>query len=624
MTTTVKSIRSGITKYFIIGLSVFSGLYLSSQYNYLLFHSIAEGFAVVIACGIFMLSWNSREIVDNTYILFLGIAYLFVGSLDFLHAIGYLGIGIFPQYGANLGTQLWIGARYMESISLFIAPLIMERKFRHQNVLALYGIIFALLVLSIFSLDLFPVCFIEGTGLTPFKKTSEYIICVILASSIFIMLRKKEKFDADVFKLLIASLAVTILSELAFTLYISVYGLTNLIGHYLKIISFYLIYKAIIGTGLTKPYALMFRELKQRETALQESMDRYQTLFEQSADSIVIFDLPSGEKVEFNRMAHERLEYSYEEFKNISMSDIEAIETPDQIREHMSKIHKTGSDAFETRHRTKSGRIKDILVKSKVMNINGKDYIQSIWVDITQRKKVEEELMSSLSQLETANRELSEFAFIVAHDLKEPLRALNSLSKWILTDYAEKFDEAGREKMELLVNRVRRINDLVEGIHRYSRAGQLVRNKTMMDLHEIVNDVMSVLNPPDHVHITVEGTLPSLICDRSSMEQVFQNLIGNAIKYMDKTQGLISISSVSDGNFWKTCVADNGPGIAEKDHKKIFQMFHVLQPRDKVEASGVGLAVVKKIVEMHGGRVWVESEVGQGSRFYFTIPKRDN
>jgi len=244
----------------------------------------------------------------------------------------------------------------------------------------------------------------------------------------------------------------------------------------------------------------------------------------------------------------------------------------------------------------------------------------AVITDITERRQTEEKLNMYLSQLEKANKELSDFAYIVSHDLKEPIRAVHSLAKWIVTDYADKFDDKGKEKIYLLMGRVRRINDLIEGILRYSRAGRLIGEKTEADLSQIAFEIISILSPPGHIHIEIEGKLPVVLCEKTSMAQVFQNLLGNAVKYMDKTEGEIKISSSNDGEFWKICVSDNGPGIAKKDYHKIFQMFSVLQPRDHLEASGVGLAIVKKIIDMYGGNVWVESGTGKGCRFYFTIP----
>jgi len=254
---------------FLTGGLLLLGLFLTSLYNYLLFHSLAEVFSVVIAFCIFILAWNCRHIIDNNYLIFLGIAYLFIGFIDIIHTLSYAGMGAFPAFDANLPTQLWIIARYLESISLLLACFILDKKKIKFNLVLLgYIITVTLLFLSIFYWKIFPACFIEGSGLTPFKKISEYIISLILAASLFLLLRKKERFDRQVLQWLVISILLTIASELAFTFYISVYGLSNLIGHIFKIISFYFIYQAIVVTGLTKPHELLFKNLQESEEKL--------------------------------------------------------------------------------------------------------------------------------------------------------------------------------------------------------------------------------------------------------------------------------------------------------------------------------------------------------------------
>ena len=166
---------------FIAGILILFGLYLSSFYNYLLFHNLAEIFSIVVAWAIFILAWNTRRIMDNNYLLFIGIAYLFIGALDLVHTLGYRGMGIFHGYTANLPTQLWVAARYMESLSLLIAPLFLARRLRADLVLIIYALVTALVLGSVFYWHIFPTCFVEGIGLTPFKKISEYIISIILS-----------------------------------------------------------------------------------------------------------------------------------------------------------------------------------------------------------------------------------------------------------------------------------------------------------------------------------------------------------------------------------------------------------------------------------------------------------
>ena len=244
----------------VIGFLILICLYFTSLYSYLLFHSISEIISTIVACCIFIIAWNTKNFLDNKFLLFVGVAYLFIGGLDLIHTLAYKGMGIFRGYNSNLPTQLWIAARYLESISLLIAPLFLTRRRINLDLIFLtYFFITALILITIFT-NIFPNCYIEGIGLTTFKKVSEYIICLILVGVIFALFRERNEFDESVFWFLVVSIILTIGAELSFTFYISVYGLSNLIGHYFKLLSFILIYKAIIETGLVKPYNLLFKK----------------------------------------------------------------------------------------------------------------------------------------------------------------------------------------------------------------------------------------------------------------------------------------------------------------------------------------------------------------------------
>jgi PAS domain S-box-containing protein len=258
---------------YVAALLVLFGLYLSSRYNFLLFHSLAEIFSIVIAYGIFMVAWNSRRHIENQYLLFIGIAYLFIGTLDLVHTFAYKGMNILPEFDANAPTQLWIAARYIESLTLLAAPLMLHRKIKVHLIILGYGAVTAFVLLSILHWRVFPDCFLENSGgLTDFKKNSEYVISVILLAAGFHLIKHRSKFDHKMLRWLLASIGLTIVSELSFTTYASVYGFSNLLGHYLKIASFYLIYKAIIQTGLAKPYDLLFRDLNQQREWLRVTL----------------------------------------------------------------------------------------------------------------------------------------------------------------------------------------------------------------------------------------------------------------------------------------------------------------------------------------------------------------
>lgn len=253
--------------------SILIGLYFTTFVNYLLFHTLAEIFSIVVASAFFMIAWNSKNYIENHYVLFIGIAYLFIAFLDLLHTLAYKGMPIFTDYDFY-ANQLWIGARYLESLTLLAAFHFLgsTQTFHPERLFITYTGITTLLILSIFYWNAFPICFIEGEGLTPFKKISEYIICTILLCSMLLLYRKREKFEPYVYRYISISITCTIVSELAFTFYISNYGISNLVGHYFKLFSFYFIYKAIIITGIQNPYDLIFKELYNTNESLKKEI----------------------------------------------------------------------------------------------------------------------------------------------------------------------------------------------------------------------------------------------------------------------------------------------------------------------------------------------------------------
>lgn len=259
---------------------------------------------------------------------------------------------------------------------------------------------------------------------------------------------------------------------------------------------------------------------------------------------------------------------------------------------------------------------------------------QGIVYDITAKKELvalreaeqrlaemNKDLESAVQELERTNKELQEFAHITAHDLKTPLRAIGTLADWLSTDYSDKFDEQGREQVRLLVGKARQMSALIDDILQYSRLGRDVQKKHPVDLHAVVSGVIAGIAPPENVEITIENDLPTIVSEPTQIMQIFQNLLSNAVKYMDKPEGRIRIGCAEEESFWKFSVADNGPGIDEQHYERIFKIFQTLAPRDGVESTGIGLSIVKKIAELNGGKVWLESKLSEGSTFFFTLQK---
>lgn len=244
-----------------IGAVVF---YIVQDLNYLLFHGLAEIFSIVIAFTIYIIAWNGRKYSGNTYLLLLGVAYLFVGFLDILHTFGYHGMGVFPDYD-YYANQLWVAARSIEAVTLLVAFLNNRKPIpiAPELLMLIYALLTSAVIYSIFFSDIFPECYVEGVGQTPFKIYAEHVIIFILIITFWIVYRRRDDFTPAILRLILWSIFFTILSELAFTFYVHNYGISNMLGHYAKIASFYFVYLAVTQKNIVDPYDSIFNELTQ-------------------------------------------------------------------------------------------------------------------------------------------------------------------------------------------------------------------------------------------------------------------------------------------------------------------------------------------------------------------------
>ncbi len=259
--------------------AIVGGLYVVSRYNYLLFHSLVELFSVLIAFAVFSFAWHTRRLLNNHYLLFLGIASLFTGALDLMHLLTYAGMGVFPGRGANLPTQFWIAFRFVFSLSFLLASFFAARRVRIGALLLLYTAGTGLLIAAVF-LGWFPVCYDAGVGLTPFKIAAEYVICLIFLAALIRLVQSRQAFDPGVLRLLVGSLLFSIASEISFTQYVSVFGFSNMLGHLFLLASVAFLYRAVVATGVEEPSRVLFRDLQKSTAALQASEGKYRLLFE--------------------------------------------------------------------------------------------------------------------------------------------------------------------------------------------------------------------------------------------------------------------------------------------------------------------------------------------------------
>jgi PAS domain S-box-containing protein len=371
--------------------------------SYLLFHSLSELFSISVAGCVFAITWSTRihRPKDSNFFLLIGIASLFVGGIDMVHTLTYKGMNVITGYDSNLPTQLWIAARYLQSLSFMAASgLLFLQKSGGMDLsarapyrlLASYAVITAMLLFAIFA-RVFPVCFVEGSGLTPFKHISEYVICAILTGATVLLWQSRRYLDQEMLRTLMAAIILSILSELAFTLYTDVYGLFYKLGHILKVIVFFALYKAIVQIGIQKPYTLLARDLSDSER-------RYRTIVENSNDALFIQDF-KGNITDVNKNACRMLGYGRDELIGANIAAISRPNVSQYISEQMKTCGKIDILQFESEALRKDGTSLPIESSVSVVSHDGDGIIQSFVRDITERKRAEAELRESEAQFRT-------------------------------------------------------------------------------------------------------------------------------------------------------------------------------------------------------------------------------
>ncbi len=390
-------------------------------------------------------------------------------------------------------------------------------------------------------------------------------------------------------------------------------------------------------------------ELKKIEQALWESQTRFLAIFIHAAVGMAVLAL-DGSWLEVNPALGQMVGYSEAE---LQATNFQAITYPEDLDRDLAKVEQllSGEIHFyqmEKRYVHKQGNLVWInLSVSLVRDKNNQPlYFVALIENIDERKQAEQALaklndelearvqqrtvqleqvnnllLGATEQLRKSNQELEQFAYITSHDLKAPLRAIANLSEWIEEDLEDKLDDDTRYNMNLLRSRVHRLENLINGLLAYSRVGRLKSEPKEIAVGKMLAEIIDLLDVPPDYTIEVPGEMPTLVTEIAPLQQVFSNLISNAIKHSDRDQGKITISAQEQDNFYEFAVADNGKGIDLKYHDRIFTIFQTLEARDTKESTGIGLAIVKKAVENQGGTITLESEPGKGATFRFTWQK---
>lgn len=387
---------------------------LVSHYSYPFFHGLVEIFTISVAVTIFSIAWSSRRFIDNNYLLYMGIALLFVAIIDVMHVFAYKGVSILPGSSTNMATQLWLSARMLLSLSFITAIYFIKRKINHKIVFFCYFSITLILLSSIVYWRVFPTSFVEGQGLTVFKIYIEYFIIAIFVTGIYLLQRQRQQFEPRFLKLITLAISVMIACEFFFTQYLSPFDFSNLIGHILKVIAYYFLYLAMVETGLMKPYRVLFKNLKDREVAALESEERYRTLVDNSPSTIILHT--EGKIVYINHVGISLFgAESEQDILGKSILDFIATGSQGVVFERIDKLLKGEriKAVAEIKLQTIDGREVDAEVSGSVARLQGKAVIQTVISDISKRKNFERQLNTYTQKIEQYAEDLSKFKLAV-------------------------------------------------------------------------------------------------------------------------------------------------------------------------------------------------------------------
>lgn len=372
----------------------------------------------------------------------------------------------------------------------------------------------------------------------------------------------------------------------------------------------------------------IFRDVSRRKS-VEVERDR---LFNLSLDLLCVAGL-DGYFKEVNPAFELVLGYSREEL--LSRAFVEFIH-PDDRESTIEQVKRLGRGElvvdFENRYRARDGSYRWLAWRSAPEVERG--LIYAIARDITEQKRLDLLLRHQAAELERSNGALEQFAYVASHDLRTPLRAIANLAEWIEEDVPGGLPQKVRDYLGEMRSRVHRMETLIDDLLNYARAGRASTEFEEVDTGRLIHDLVFLLSPPEGMKVSVAPEMPVFRTARAPLEQVFRNLLANAIRHHDRKEGTIGVSARDAGEAWEFSVEDDGPGIPERFHAKIFEMFQQVRPREGAGGSGLGLALVKRTVEAHGGEVHLKPGTGRGApddrrgapdergaRFTFTWPK---
>lgn len=625
-------------------------LFLVMQQNFLLFHLSAELFSIAVSITIFMIAWNTRSSNQSPFLSFVGLSLPAVALLDLLHAISYQGMNVIGDGNPNLATQLWVAARYVQAAIFLAAPLLSETRLRTGDVLLVQGGAFGAALLAIFTFKIMPDCFVPGEGLTPFKIVSEYVIASVTGVACLLLTRRRRRFDRGVFRLVLAGIAMLIPQEMAFTLYMDPHGLMNALGHFIKILSFYLLYKAIIVTALRNPYDLAFYRMRRSEEALRdhlgglealiatrtaelrESEARWRALLECSNDWFWETDA-QGRFTALSPRAQESTGRGGSELLGFTHADLLDPNRPEEdfpaLMEALRKREPFRRLSFPLA--TPGAASRWVMVSGVPRFGPDGTFLgyRGTTSDTTARRQASEEARQKQTMAA-----LGSLVGGLAHEINNLLQPVISLSELAM-------NRAGEDrKLHTYLGAVHesglKARTILRDVLQFARVE--VAESPPGDLEDAVRSAVQLASPtlPAGVRLSTRtGTgLKPVTITATELTQVLLNLIQNARDAMPEggTLGIqadlvtlkepeTSRRQLAEGKYVRLTVSDTGTGMDEATRQRVFDPFFTTKPVGK--GTGLGLSVVYGIVRNGGGDIAVESAPGRGTTFVIDLPVAD-
>jgi PAS domain S-box-containing protein len=378
-----------------------------------------------------------------------------------------------------------------------------------------------------------------------------------------------------------------------------------------------------------------YRKEYEAESERKVYAQRYEHLTEHAND-IILLSEKDGRIIDANERAFQTYGYDHkEEMLQLTLPDLSSAATKALLNGKLKDIEKRNGMIYETQHQKKDGTVFAIEVSCRLIEIEGREHIQSIIRDITERKEaevkirqlteeLEQRVLDRTAELEAANKELKAFSDSVSHDLRAPLRAITGFSQILMEDYADKLGGEGRRLLNVICSNTQKMEQLIDDLLAYSRIGRIELRFSRIDMDTSVNSIIDEIKisfPERTVHFDAGPILPAM-GDRSMIHQVLMNLLSNAIKFTkSKEKAVIEIGSRGEGDKNIYYIKDNGVGFDMQYVDKLFGIFQRLHSEEQFEGTGVGLAIVQRIIHRHGGKVWAEGKENEGATFFFTLPK---